>query len=895
MIEMLFFIRFRGQLRRTRPELIGSLEDMVAAAASEAGARVETRAKVLAASFNEDRIGFWLDILLFLERAQKALEKAAPELYDYALVMGRNFPETSIRKLCLSLAGSSGKDDSRGRRGSLNRSGIWCSKEIVGALEFYMEFGRESDGFRELQNCKLFDSKTYPNQKNQAAKFVLKANAPPLLKAAEFIGTRNEVYQYSRDILGDVPPLVICFGTGGHGQICFTDAFTPQIRSFITTAVASETAVSEETVEKLDSAHSLLFRERLRGSWSAYVTNQNRSFISILLKAYLAAAKTKGANGVLILENILLADAAAAEVFLDVYSSLDDREGLLMLAAADGPSKKDVSRGFSPRDMPQDLWEMAYNIFLFGCYFPGYLFPQLFEEQGLNRDIYFRSLQMLTALGVFTRDNPRPIIPGFAGLAEKALKNRKEKILRAVRGRILSWTISGRIKSCFNLLGILSELGERATDALVLKCFRADVLNGNSVEIEEALEDGSFASLVGAGNAPILEYIFKTLNALTRGRNEDIQQEFMKPVPPLTLEDGKPCYSGYQAQIQANLAAFFIGNRNIDAASETIRKAILLNRDLGENAIPAYRLFALVHLSKQRVIDALEYISFAQEHAERAEQYEELVFTYYFASSINLLYGNLSKAERFAGKAEETARKLGQAEWEMRARFFRGRIVFEAGRYEDALELFESIDTDQNIIRAWVYRTKTFLGHSVSYDAAGPDAEVFEIEAAYFSADYNKTIALADNALSSAKETNFDFFFTEQPDWNSGFSQCENIFQSGKATGAKLAWVYRAMAQCALNPSQELKAEILGSMQRFVRKLLSDTEINETFYFYAWFCMLRDSGATPMDMNTVVSMAFQRLQRRAGRIDDRETKQTFLARSRWSSTLYNAARDHKLI
>ena len=103
MIEMLFFIRFRGQLRRTKPELIESLEEIVTTAASAAGGSVETRYKILGASFDEDRIGFWLDIVILLERIQKALERAAPELYDYALVLGRDIPETSVRKLCLSL------------------------------------------------------------------------------------------------------------------------------------------------------------------------------------------------------------------------------------------------------------------------------------------------------------------------------------------------------------------------------------------------------------------------------------------------------------------------------------------------------------------------------------------------------------------------------------------------------------------------------------------------------------------------------------------------------------------------------------------------------------------------------------------------------------------------
>jgi hypothetical protein len=44
-----------------------------------------------------------------------------------------------------------------------------------------------------------------------------------------------------------------------------------------------------------------------------------------------------------------------------------------------------------------------------------------------------------------------------------------------------------------------------------------------------------------------------------------------------------------------------------------------------------------------------------------------------------------------------------------------------------------------------------------------------------------------------------------------------------------------------------------------------------------------------------VSMACKRLQRRAERIDDLETKQAFLNLPRWNNALFKAARELKLI
>ena len=901
---MLFYIRFRGQLRRTRPELIASLEGAVTKAVSAAGGVTEAGRKVLVASFDEDRIGFWLDMVIFLERVHKALEKAAGELYGYALALGRGIPESSVLKLCRS------SEHPRQDRGL----GIWCSEEVCRALDYYMVFDSAS------RSLPAGDSS--------------ESESPSLEEYRELLEWRSfygEGPPRSAERPEDTPPLTIRFGAGGCALVCFADAFTPQIRSFIAGAV------SADALEELDSVHAMLFRERLRQELSPYMASQTRRFIAALLTAYSAAVKTHGA---LILEALHLADAGVFKVFKEVYASLGKEKEVLVLAAADSTEKsiKSLSDALNhvivnahddvpvsekiklKQDaIPQEILEVSYNIVLLGQYFPDYLFPQLFEEEGLDREMYFRALAMLASLGAVT--GGRSGMPAIDFRGEKVMGERKNKIRRAVRKIILAWVGAGKIRPCFNLLAILSELGDRAEDDLILRSLRAEVFNGTPDGIEKALKKGRFESLVGAGNAPVLTYIYKTLRALACGEKTDIQQAFGEQVPSMIFEDNRPCYGAYQAQVQVNFTAYYTGIRSIDAASEAVRKAMFLNRDLGKNAVPAYRLFSLVHLSRQRIDDAQEYISFALEQAESMEQAEELVFTCYFAASINFLYGNLSKAERLAVKAQEAALVFGQSAWLMRARFIEGRIKFEIGQYADALETFESLDhaiaagaglysaAMVNTVRAWIYRAKVYLNTQQTVPlwngvkgASPSDGRLFEIEAAYFAKDYEKAKSLAESFLSSSGEEQPElyygkhFLFTEQPDWRSGFAQCENLLLREKAQGTRMAWIYRAMAQCALNPSKEARAELLSSMQRFMRdELLPDTDPNDPFYFYAWFCMLRDSGADEVDMNTVVSMAHKRLQRRVGRIDDMKVKQAFLNLSCWSSTLRQAARDYKLI
>ena len=943
MVKMSFYIRFGGQLKRTRPELVSFLENEVAASASAAGGVLETGRKVLGASFDEGRPCFWLDIVIFLENVSDALERAAPELYGYALVLGREIDEADVQKLCNSSLERNGR----------KISGIWCSEELLDNLKFYVVFNRQAGNkkkagkYRELKEFRSFDNykRKYPHREKIKRALATDGNKNTLLLCPGSIDIKNGIYHYCAGLLGNVPPLLVRFGAGGRGLQCFADAWTPELRSFVAGAISQEEG--REEIQRLDAGYSLLFRERLKEDWSPFMMEQGRIFVASLLSVYIAAARTKKSRGVLILEDISVADDSI-RVFIDVYSSLKDKAGLQVLGT-DGSQEEGLKRWegifdrvlkFTPDDpvspeialgktiqdtMPKDLLEMSYCLSLFGRYFPVSLFPQLFEEGGLGRDTYVRSQQMLSALGVSVREDPKPLFQGFESMAETILGDRTKNIRSMVRSRLLSWALSGRLSPCFNLLKILSCLGERPGDTLILKAIRSDVLNGTWQGIERAIGDGCFVSVVGAENAPLLEYIFKTLKALVWGKTEEIRFAFREAPPQMA--DGDPCYGGYLAHGETNLAAFDIGCRNVDAASEAVRRALLINRSLGEDAIPAaYRFFSLINLSRRRLDDALEFISFALDQAGRTKQQEEIFLSCYYASSINLLYGNLSKAGRLALRAEETAFGLGQIEWGMRARFLKGRLFFEIGRYGEALDIFESIIPDpawksgsngcaeetRRTVGAWVYRTMNLMGRFVhakeNEGFAGSDYKIFEIEAAYFSSDYKRAEKLAGEFLSSpAGNSGEDFLFTEQPDWHSGFSQCECLLRPEKIPGAGLASVYRAMAQCALRPSPAAKAEILAWVQRFIRdELLPDTDPSDAVYFHAWYCMLRDSKdllntggkgtrTSQVDLKTVVSMGLKRLQKRAGRIDDNETKQAFLNLSRWNSALHSAGKENKLV
>jgi hypothetical protein len=361
----------------------------------------------------------------------------------------------------------------------------------------------------------------------------------------------------------------------------------------------------------------------------------------------------------------------------------------------------------------------------------------------------------------------------------------------------------------------------------------------------------------------------------------------------------------YRAQILMNLTARHLGVGEVPAAAGTVKEALLLNQRQREGLAPVYRLFSLVELSKGRVGDALEYASFAADNAEKEARYDDLTTAAYYAAAAQFLFGNLSKAARLAGRSEEAALVSGQPEWADRARFFRGRLLFEAGLYGEARDIFEALRgagggvpgaEKEQLVSAWAYRARVFLGEAPERfpgPAAG-DLPLFELEASYLGGDYRRALALAGELRENAGGE--EFFYTEQPDWRSGFAQCEWMIRPPPVIRSRMGIAYEALALARLAASGKEREAAAGRFRELLRDgFPSDAEPDAPFYFYAYYLVLRDSGGPLAEINTAASAAFNRLQRRAVRIDDVETRRAFLAAHHWNKALSLAAQEHKLI
>jgi tetratricopeptide (TPR) repeat protein len=299
----------------------------------------------------------------------------------------------------------------------------------------------------------------------------------------------------------------------------------------------------------------------------------------------------------------------------------------------------------------------------------------------------------------------------------------------------------------------------------------------------------------------------------------------------------------------------------------------------------------------------VEYLSFSVEEAEAHKDSSELAVSLYYAATAHFLLGNLSKAERLVKQAELSARIAGRPEWALRSLFFLGRCYFESGRYKNAISIFQSLlenTTDtlspacRETLDAWIFRSKLYLYENIPPlpENMNADALLFKLEGLYLVGEYDEAIKLSDEILSEISEK--EFLLIEQPDWSSGFAQCELLEFSPDEFWFRMVMVWRSLALCRAEPQDSREAVV--SIQKIMSgERFCDYDPHAPFCFFANYRVLNETGAGEIDRNTAVGMAFKRLQLRAGRIDDSETRRAFLSNQYWNKILFNTAKEYKLI
>jgi len=912
---MSFFLRFKPQLKRTRSELISMLETRTILAIKQAGGQITSDQGFIQAVFDESTFGFWLDMLLFIEIMKQITDDTAEELYGYTLLLGINSlarPES----LCRIMAGGPGG------------GGVFMDEAVAKAMQPYITVET-----REKWEPKTVDSGTYarlkeikiiiPSARNSMSFGKINAFSNGLEQHTSILylgkalkGKRSEIYLQSASLSQgnerkEIIPLFVRFGNGG---LCaLTDSYAQWMRGF-----------SPELEKEITGAWEFLFRERLRERPSLYAVRKAAEFFNMLLVLYCEIAQNAGKPPVVVLENIHIAEREAAQV---VIEALRGRQDIRLLgicpvdisevsvnhshwkplfqhminvnAESEAPSPSWYS------GLPFDLWEMGYVCSLFGMFFPPEFIPRLLEESGKSPAMISRTISLMQTLKIIdTVLDPRPWNEQFMEMAGNVLGERKENLRALASGRLLAWVEQKKISPGIVLLKILEKLGatDKIDDNMILQSIHNELSAANGSELERALHKRVFRVIAGQEREPVIRYIAETLFALHYGSAETVRAAFSAPAP----ESG--AFPLFKARIQINQSLYSLGLRDNDSALESAKKAAIICQKSNSPCLAmSYRLMALASLSQKRINETVNYLGFALENAVLSGEPQEIGMTCYYAASVQLMYGNLSLSRKYAERARRHFLEAGSPRWADRSRFLEGRLAFESGYYRQASDIFYDLLKNpingnnaekQKLIEAWAYRANT-NGHACGQTPSSPipedmgrDAGLFQLEALYFEGEYARMEELSK--YLSGIPMDDTFIHIEQPDWRSGFTQCELLYFSWSELWERMIGAWRSLAQCRLSEKKAGEAQI--TMQQLLRKCqFPEIDTWDPFYYYVLYQTLEHSGASQVDIRTAASTAFNRLQNRAARIDDSETRQQYLKQPHWSKTLSQAAVKFKLV
>jgi len=910
------------------------LEGMAVEAVGEAGGEIAGDGGMIRAAFDENSPGFWLDMLLLIERLARIVDGAAADLHGYSALFGG--------------AALPGEWLCRAFSGGFHGGGVFLDEKTADALRPYVtveEHGKwAGTAFFRLKEEKIFVSAARSGflLPDKGIRLFEPGHRPSALVVGRFFeGKRDSLYRRIGALSGGaaaggagegdgeaLPPLFVRFGGGGLSAI--SDSWPEWIGPEDAAEGGAHGGATGGAREGADiggadardgwaralAARGLLFRHRLRREPSPFMAQVAAGLFEALLDIYARRAARDGAQPVVILENIHAAERAAAGIAIAALS--ERRDFILAGVSFEKLDRAEAARWepLFPRrfsaeekepkeraapDLPADLWEMGYVCALLGRVFPPGLIPKALEEMGKNSCMISRSISLLHALGAIdTPLDPRPWQPGFAEHAEAALGAKKDGLRAFARRRLFAWVAQKKISPCSSLLERIAELGgsHEIDDGLILQAVHGELGCSDGAALERFAASERLQAAVGKARAPALRYIVKTLLALHFGSEQKIRDVFACPPPECSA------FPLLKTQALLGQSLYHLGWHEGEAATRAVKTATLLCQKSGNAWLSrCHRLFALASLSERRVGETNEYLGFALENAVKSGNPQEIGLASYYTASVQILHGNLSRSLTLAKKALARFLEAGSPEWADRARFLEGRIAFESGGYQKAAEIFEGIRDrphgarpaeKSGLLNAWAYRSFVYSAQSAPCPRDRvPDTDLFELEALYFGGGHAKMAKLAEK-LSMAPAREDVFYGTEQPDWRSGFAQCELLCFSWHDFRNRMLGALRSLAQSHVFPAEGKTA--VQSMQQILQSSrFGEIDPGDTFYHYALYKILMQTGASQIDLRTAASMARKRMQVRSDRIDSPEARRQYLTQPYWNRALEEAARDLKLI
>ncbi len=360
--------------------------------------------------------------------------------------------------------------------------------------------------------------------------------------------------------------------------------------------------------------------------------------------------------------------------------------------------------------------------------------------------------------------------------------------------------------------------------------------------------------------------------------------------------------------VQKSRHAFVAGQ--LKETVVTLKRATMLHQEVDDRVglARANLDFGAVLLAQEDLLGAREYFLIGtQEAADSGDSFEQ-VRAVYLMLVADFVFGNLTQALARAESLADRACALGMREMQLFAQFAQGRVAFELGRYDEAVDCFSrgrararlyGLSQPRVVLERWLARGLLYDGRlkrgmellrDRSHDA---ESALFLAEGHLFLGEHRDGISELERGLGMSRPVPAT---AEGVSWTNGFASLEDR-AIGVTTGIPVLDHQMMALRGYLLAESGRVADGVEEMHRLTRELgASEIDPYNRVYFYLYSMILPDSGDLSVeDGATVLGKAVRYIQQRTSRMDAYTHKTDFLRRNYWNTRLMHHAQAHNLV
>jgi len=353
---------------------------------------------------------------------------------------------------------------------------------------------------------------------------------------------------------------------------------------------------------------------------------------------------------------------------------------------------------------------------------------------------------------------------------------------------------------------------------------------------------------------------------------------------------------------------------NHDEAGSIVRDVlhVFQKENILAGEYKALSLIALLSLAKNNCDDAVVYLEYALENAERMHDPYSILSTRFDMAMVYFILGNYHFSVCALDSVDRVISSCYAKDWEVLVLFMKGRILFELGDYRNAEILFQTaaslasihqIPESVSLCRVWyarslVLQNRYSSAETILLSCVGtiPEAWLFLLESSLISGRPIEDMEFPTSGASLFGKA--DRWSLGKFIWKSGFSMVEDRCYGTSPETRIAVRMYDVLYLCytlKFTPDADRKS-ILEKVSSFARVALEQKDPYAAVYcFFSYDISTQTGVMTSADAAAFLSRAFKYMQKRANEIDDNSMREQYMQNPVWNHRLYQIARDNMLI